>query len=58
MPIYEYKCSSCRRTRTEIRSVEDRRRGAPTCRCGAWMALQVSPVAGVVRNPAVAKRKK
>ena len=58
MPIYEYKCVNCRRTRTEIRSIKDRRREAPTCVCKAFMILTVSPVAGGVKNPAVPRRRK
>lgn len=56
MPLYEYACISCRRKKTVMNSVEDRRRNAPTCQCGSWMRIQISPVAGRVKNPAVPKR--
>lgn len=58
VPLYEYACSQCRRTKTAMNTVEDRRRNAPTCRCGAFMVIRISPVAGRVVNPAVPKRRK
>lgn len=64
VPTYEYACSSCgNRTRLNQR-IEERNNG-PLCTehrvgygsCGARMTLLISPVAGIVKNPAVPRSK-
>lgn len=53
MPLYEYECVTCDTRREDMRTVAERGLG-PTCdRCRKPMSLVVSPVAGVVKNPAV-----
>jgi hypothetical protein len=55
MPLYLYTCPRCEWTRTEMRTIE-KRQDAPRCdRDGKKMVLTPTPVAGVVKNPAVPK---
>lgn len=57
MPLYEYACK-CGAGKTEMRTVVERN-DAPKCdRCVVPMALIVSPVMGIVKNPAVPRRNK
>lgn len=56
MPLYEYECK-CGAGKAEMRTVPERNE-VPNCdRCLAPMALIVSPVAGIVKNPAAGPRK-
>lgn len=53
MPLYEYVCPKCDRGSAEMRKLDERFDG-PTCqRCLVPMALQVSAVSVIVKNPAV-----
>lgn len=54
MPLYEYECPKCKAQTQEMRCIVDRDNGPPCYRCSNnRMDLVVSPVAGVVKNPAV-----
>lgn len=56
-PLYQYKCPNCGRQQEDIRCVADRQ-DAPQChRCKQQTILLISPVAGVVKNPAVPRSK-
>lgn len=55
MPLYTYECPKCRKQTEMFRPICDRHLRVP-CDCGAAMELQISPVLGVVKNPAVPKR--
>lgn len=60
MPLYAYKCPRCGAEKQDIRRVDERTRG-PMCTrlyCRTEMQLQVSPVAGFVKDPAVPRRPK
>lgn len=58
MPLYEYICAKCKSGQEAMRTVEAREI-APECFfCKVPMALIVSPVAGIVKNPAVPRRPK
>lgn len=58
MPAYQYACQKCDTTRLDMRCVAERH-DAPLCdRCRAPMTLVVSPVFGVVKNPAVPRGRK
>lgn len=52
MPIYTYKCPECQSERDDFNRIDDRHTNAPTCECGARMAMQISPVRGVVQKDA------
>lgn len=59
MPLYDYKCGICPSAeRYAMRKIADRYIGPKCYRCGLNMHLIVSPVAGIVKNPAVPKRPK
>lgn len=58
MPLYGYTCERCRATREEMRTIAERE-DAPTCdRCRKPMKLVISPVTGIVKNPAVPRGSK
>ena len=58
MPLYTYQCPNCGAQRNEMRTVEDRNNGSRCYRsCKAKMVLVITPVAGIVKNPAVPKGK-
>lgn len=57
MPLYSYECPPCNMTRYEMARIEDRHNGPKCYRCAREMKLILSPVAGVVRNPAVPRGK-
>lgn len=58
MPLYTYECAPCKATDMEMRLV-DERHDTPICfRCKRAMKLVVTPVAGIVKNPAVPRRVK
>jgi putative FmdB family regulatory protein len=53
MPLYQYLCPKCHRQTEDIRCVADRQ-DAPRCYfCGGPTLLQISPVPGHVKDPAV-----
>lgn len=60
MPLYTYKCSVCGYERTDLRTIDERGEG-PFCYGDVtnqdheptMMDLQITPVAGFVKNPAV-----
>jgi predicted nucleic acid-binding Zn ribbon protein len=53
MPMYLYACPNCGWLRSDIRCI-DQRHIAPTCdKCKEPMKLQITPVRGYVKNPAV-----
>lgn len=59
MPLYAYKCPRCEAQCSELRAVKDRADGPLCYRCGQWkMDPIITPVAGIVRNPAVPKEPK
>jgi hypothetical protein len=54
--IYVYACPTCNSTVEDRRPVERRNVRRPPCNaCGRTMDLQLQPVRGVVKNPAVPK---
>lgn len=56
MPLYEYFCAACDKWRVDMRTIAERQDG-PTCdRCRKPMSLVISPVVGIVKNPAVPRR--
>jgi hypothetical protein len=55
MRFYQYKCDMGH-VREEYRATEDRHAPVKCEKCGSEMALQVFPVAGIVRSPAVPRR--
>lgn len=55
VPTYEYACSSCADRTLDLRRIEDRAKGPPCSKGHGPMKLVISPVAGVVKNPAVPK---
>lgn len=58
MPTYTYECHECRRSMDADRRIDSRHKDAPVCpTCDLHMWLVVSPVAGVVRDPAVPRGK-
>lgn len=58
MPLYEYRCTRCNGGTLEMRKIEERH-DAPECwTCKRPMRLRVTPVAGVVKNPAVPRSPK
>lgn len=58
MPLYSYTCADCDRTRQEMRLIADREDVLPCESCGQPMKLEISPVAGIVKNPAVPRGSK
>lgn len=58
MPLYEYRCEPCNKERTDIRTIAERHEGPRCDRCKQEMNLVVSPVAGIVKNPAVPRGSK
>ena len=61
MPFYTYKCERCGATAEELRPMDDRNTNPPVCYNGDVpidMKPVITPVAGVVRNPAVPRRSK
>lgn len=56
MPLYVYKCDVCKAEAQDVRTIAERHDGPRCHRCGAVMVLQVSPVAGIVKNPAVPRK--
>lgn len=58
MPLYAYECATCGRQRDGLRKIEERN-DAPNCYdCKVPMALIISPVTGIVKNPAVPRGSK
>lgn len=59
MPAYNYQCPNCGAVKTDMRKIEERHDG-PRCHqgCRFKMKLLVSPVVGIVKNPAVPKGSK
>lgn len=54
-PLYDYTCEGCSRSKQEMRLIAEREE-APDCdHCKSPMKLEVSPVRGFVKNPAVAR---
>ncbi len=41
MPIYDYKCNSCKRVKEQLRKTSEREDTFP-CKCGSTMSLTVS----------------
>lgn len=58
MPLYAYECRDCKVQRTDMRTVVERNDGPWCDRCKRKMNLIISPVAGIVKNPAVPRRSK
>lgn len=57
MPLYVYTCPKCESTRSDMRTIEERN-DAPRCdHCGSKMALTLTAVRGIVRDPAVPRSK-
>lgn len=59
-PTYDYKCTSpwCDCAAERQLPIDERVSGAPECpACGYRMSLQMAPVAGHVRDPAVPRGK-
>lgn len=53
MPLYAYRCKDCDCTKVEMRTIAERE-DAPECdRCREKMELEIAPVVGIVKNPAV-----
>lgn len=57
MPLYQYRCEPCRAERSDIRLVAERHDGPACDRCGKQMTLTITPVPGIVKNPAVPRGK-
>lgn len=53
MPLYEFQCPRCEKYRSDVRTVEARHDGPRCDHCGAKMTLLMSPVRGIVKDPAV-----
>lgn len=59
MPLYVYKCETCGRLKEDIRLIEERHDGPKCEHCVLpKMVLQISPVRGFVKNPAVARSRR
>lgn len=56
MPIYEYACANGHLT-TDFRPVRSRKRPLQCKRCDGKMKLVLSPVVGVVKDPAAGPRR-
>lgn len=57
MPLYTYRCNPCKKERDDMRRIEERHDGPQCDRCRKKMFLQISPVAGVVVNPAAPRQR-
>lgn len=59
MPVYAYDCPKpgCFGRMVDMRSIDERHEG-PLCHCGTPMELRITPVFGVVKNPAVPRSSK
>jgi len=57
-PLYDYRCEDCENGRQDMRTVAERHDGPKCDFCSGQMKLVISPVAGVVKNPAVPRRSK
>jgi hypothetical protein len=55
MILYEYQCPNCGAVKSASRKLEDRHNGPK--HCSRPMDLLISPVGGVVKNPAVPRSK-
>jgi putative FmdB family regulatory protein len=58
MPIYSYRCADCGLVREEIRCIKDRDRKITCEKCGTPARREITPVTGIVKNPAVPRRVK
>ncbi len=61
MPFYLYRCPRCDATTEELRPMDDRNTNLPLCYnhdVPVEMEPTITPVPGIVRNPAVPKRSK
>lgn len=58
MPAYHYVCQKCDTSRVDMRCIAERHDGPDCDRCHIKMTLVVSPVRGIVKNPAVPKEAK
>lgn len=56
MPLYVYVCSPCRKSRTDMRKIEQRHDGPKCDSCGQQMSLEIGATPGIVKNPAVPKK--
>lgn len=56
MPFYGYRCSDCDCTKLEMRTIAERNETPDCDRCKQPMDLEIAPVSGIVKNPAVARR--
>jgi hypothetical protein len=57
MRFYQYACSMGH-AHDEYRATEDRNKPVKCIHCGLQMVLQIQPVSGIVRSPAVPRRVK
>lgn len=53
MPLYSYKCPLCGWHKEDMRRIEERHDGPHCWHDGTQMELQLDPVRGSVKNPAV-----
>jgi putative FmdB family regulatory protein len=58
MPFYDYHCDKCNSGTSQMRFVAEREDSPKCIFCDQKMRLVISPVAGIVRNPAVPRRSK
>ena len=61
VPFYTYRCPRCGASAEELRPMDDAKKNLPVCYDGDVpidMEPVITPVAGVVRNPAVPRRTK
>lgn len=52
-PLYDYRCEKCKRTTEGMRRVDERFDGPECYFCGEPTKLLLSPVHGIVKDPAV-----
>lgn len=59
MPLYAYECAQCKQQRSDLRTVAERNDGPYCDRCKPpqQMTLVISPVRGIVKNPAAGPSK-
>ena len=60
MPWYVYACPRCGATAEELRPMDDAKKNPPVCYMGDVpidMQLVITPVPGIVRNPAAGPRR-